>query len=336
MRTTKLNPNQIITLNDYSVHNDTVLREYFRKCQLSKDVPFVPVVRKEIVRKYLNNTLLKKFEEFEERNPNAKYFMLDGSHRTTALTLAGCQIPVIVYEKSGDIAKARTLVATGQILESGTLKHTLEENCEILNKHFKRKPYFQTVEEKTRKMVQEKIVPKYMTGLFIKMSYFIIIRGPLGCGKSTIAQRLAETLQAEYFSIDRVLDEHNLTKDKEAGYISQRSFIKANELITPKVKKKLQSGIPVIFDGNFYWKSQIEDLIKRLNFPNYVFTLKAPLEVCIERDRKRGKTHGKDAVRVVYKKATEVDYGIVIDISKSSEKAIKEIISHLPKRNQQN
>ncbi len=162
-------------------------------------------------------------------------------------------------------------------------------------------------------------------------TYFIIIRGPLGCGKSTIAKRLAEDLNAEYIPIDRVLDEHNLTKDQEAGYIAQKSFIKANEIIAPKAKKKLQNGIPVVFDGNFYWKSQIEDLIRRLDFPHFVFTLKAPLKVCIERDRQRGKTHGAAAARAVYKKATEFDYGVVVDISESLTTAIKEITSHLPK-----
>lgn len=162
-------------------------------------------------------------------------------------------------------------------------------------------------------------------------AYFVIIRGPLGCGKSTIAKRLAEVLHAEYIPIDRILDEHNLTKDKEAGYISQRSFKKANEIIAPKAKKNLQSGIPIIFDGNFYWKSQIEDLIKRLDSLHTVFTLKAPLKICIERDRQRGKTHGEDAAKAVYKKVTEFDYGTVIDISKSLDKAIKDLLSYLPK-----
>ena len=162
-------------------------------------------------------------------------------------------------------------------------------------------------------------------------SFFVIIRGPLGCGKSTIAQKLSEILKAEYVPIDRVLDEYNLTKDKEAGYISQKNFIRANEIITKKVKKKLQSGIPIIFDGNFYWKSQIEDLIQRLDFPHIVFTLKAPLQVCIERDHLRDKTHGEDAARAVYKKATEFDYGIVIDITKSIKEAVKEIHSKIKK-----
>lgn len=162
-------------------------------------------------------------------------------------------------------------------------------------------------------------------------SFFIIIRGPLGCGKSTIAKRLAEVLNAEYIPIDRVLDGHDLTKDKEAGYISQKSFIKANEIITPKAKKNLQSGISVIFDGNFYWKSQIDDLIGRLDFPYLVFTLKAPLKVCIQRDSLRAKTHGEDVARAVYKKATEFDYGIIIDITKPIENAVHEIHSKIKK-----
>lgn len=162
------------------------------------------------------------------------------------------------------------------------------------------------------------------------MVFYIIIRGPLGCGKSTVAQKLSKKLNAKYFAIDRVLDKYDLTKDKEEGYISQKSFKKANEIITPKAKEVLKKGTLVIFDGNFYWKSQMDDLISRLDFPHHVFTLKAPLEVCIERDRQRGKTHGEMATKVVYKKSTEFDYGIIIDISKPLDEAVEEIISYLP------
>jgi shikimate kinase len=58
----------------------------------------------------------------------------------------------------------------------------------------------------------------------LNMTYYIIIRGPLGCGKTTIAKNLSKKLNAEYFAVDRILDEHNLTKDKEKGYVSQKSF----------------------------------------------------------------------------------------------------------------
>lgn len=163
------------------------------------------------------------------------------------------------------------------------------------------------------------------------MGFYVIIRGPLGCGKSTIAKRLAKILKAKYFAVDKVLDEHGLTKDKEVGYTSQRSFIKANEILVPEAKRILDSGKPVVFDGNFYWKSQIDDLIKRLGFQHHVFTLKAPLKVCIERDRQRGKTHGEDAARAVYKKSTEFDYGVVIGVNQPLNECVKDIFSHLPK-----
>ena len=162
------------------------------------------------------------------------------------------------------------------------------------------------------------------------MSFYIIIRGPLGCGKSTISKELANILNAKYVSIDKIVDDTKLIpREKEEGYISQKSFIKANEIAVERVKDSLKRGEGVIFDGNFYWKSQIEDLISRLSFPHYVFTLKAPLEVCIERDKGRKELIGKDAARVVYKKVSEFDYGTVIDVNKSLEDSLKEIRGYL-------
>ena len=158
------------------------------------------------------------------------------------------------------------------------------------------------------------------------MAYFIIIRGPLGIGKTTIAKKLAKILKAKYIAIDRVPDEYDLTGDHEDGYISQKSFIRANEIIAPTAEKFLVRKIPVIFDGNFYWKSQIEDLIKRLGGRHFVFTLKAPLKVCIERDQKRKKSHGEDAARVVYAKSTEFDFGIGIDVTGNVGGVIDQII----------
>src|SRR3989344_9382950 len=145
------------------------------------------------------------------------------------------------------------------------------------------------------------------------MSFYVIIRGPLGCGKSTIAKALPKRLNAKYLDIDKILEDNKLEEWKN-GYISKESFSKANEIAAPKAKKYLEKGLPAVFDGNFYYKSQIEDLIKRLDFPHYAFTLKAPLSVCIERDSKRKEPHGKDAAEVVYAKTTEFDYGIIIDV----------------------
>ncbi len=159
------------------------------------------------------------------------------------------------------------------------------------------------------------------------MSFYVIIRGPLGCGKSTIAKRLSKVLKAEYFAIDKFLDDA-----EEGGFISQKSCIRANVKLALHAKRILSKDRPVIFDGNFYWTSQIKDLINRLDFPRYVFTLRAPLKVCIARDSARRKHCGVDATRVVFKKSTEFDYGIVINVDRSLQVCLKELISNMKKR----
>lgn len=157
------------------------------------------------------------------------------------------------------------------------------------------------------------------------MSFYLIIRGPLGCGKSTISKKLADELGAEHIAIDSVLDENGLTYEKEEGYISQNNFKKANELIEPMAKKFLEAGVPVIFDGNFYWQSAIEDLTGRLAYPYTVFTMKVPLEICIQRDKERTKSYGEDAVTVVYNKTVGFSYGTEIDATGSIQDTLSKI-----------
>ena len=164
------------------------------------------------------------------------------------------------------------------------------------------------------------------------MVYYIIIRGPLGCGKSTIAENLTTLLHAEYISIDKALEENKLDKvGPEAECIPVENFIKANEIVIPKVKEKLKTGKIVVFDACFYHKKAIDHLIQNLEYPHYVFTLKAPIEVCIERDMKRKKHLGEDAVRAVHILVSRFDYGAVIDASQPLDTTIKNILFYLPK-----
>ena len=125
------------------------------------------------------------------------------------------------------------------------------------------------------------------------------------------------------------MDEHNLTEDKEDGYISQKSFIKANQIAAQRAELSLENDTPVVFDGNFYWKSQIEDLFQRLPYPNHVFTLVLPLKLCIERDSKRVKSCGQDAVEAVFAKTTEFEYGIPIDASQFVNYVVDEMLKEI-------
>lgn len=161
MKIITLTPHQIITLNDYPIYSVEVLRLYFSRCLSGQKLPLVPVIGKAIVRQYFTPELSGKLEAFERVNPLATYFMLDGSHRTTALTLTGCKINVIVYAADADIAKARRLVVTGQVLDNGTLAHSLAENCAILKQHFQERPYFMTVQHKTEKLIRDNYIAHY-------------------------------------------------------------------------------------------------------------------------------------------------------------------------------
>jgi adenylate kinase family enzyme len=156
------------------------------------------------------------------------------------------------------------------------------------------------------------------------MVFYVVIRGPLGVGKTTVAARLAKRISAECISIDRILDEHGLW---EAGRLSE--FLQANEFGVPQARGFLEKGTPVIFGGNFYWKTQIKDLVGQLDYRRYIFTLKAPLRLCIERDRGRVTSHGSKGAKEVYAKATKFDYGIGVDATRSIECVLHEITSHI-------
>lgn len=166
IKTKQVSADKIITLNDYPVHSQEVLETYFKKCQAKERMALVPVIDKNIVKKYLEEIVIKKLEEFEKTNSEVEYFMLDGSHRTTALTLIGQDIEIIIYEKDEDIKKARQLLDSGKILQNATLDYSLEENCKILNKHFIKKLYFMTVKQKTEKMITDKIISEYMIDFY--------------------------------------------------------------------------------------------------------------------------------------------------------------------------
>ena len=164
----------------------------------------------------------------------------------------------------------------------------------------------------------------------MKRGKYIIIRGPLGVGKSTIAKKLARMLKAEYISLDTVLEENGLDIiDKKQECILAKNFIKANNLILNEVKTALKKGKTVIFDGCFYHKEQIKHLGKNLG-KGQVFNLKAPLSVCIKRDNQRKRIYGKDSAKVVYNLVSKFDYGVNINTNKKTEKdVIKEILKKL-------
>lgn len=144
------------------------------------------------------------------------------------------------------------------------------------------------------------------------MSYWLLVRGPLGAGKTTIARAVADRIGGRYLSIDRILEEHDLER-WAGGYISEASFLAANDIAIATARRVLARGRPVVVDGNFYWRTAIEDLEERLPAPHLVVSLRLPLAACIARDAGRPRSFGAQAVRDVFAKVRTVDYGTAID-----------------------
>ena len=172
------------------------------------------------------------------------------------------------------------------------------------------------------------------------MVYYVVIRGPLGVGKSSVSQSLASRVGADYIPIDRILEEHGL-EEWDEDRISLKSFLRANGIAVERARASLDHGTPVVVDGNFYWREAIDDLLHRLPFDHHVFTLQAPLKVCVERDQRRpatpsgreqraGDRLGAQATRDVYELVTQVRYGTSIDATGPVEATLARILRHLP------
>ncbi len=160
------------------------------------------------------------------------------------------------------------------------------------------------------------------------MSFYVIVRGPLGSGKTIVSERLARALGGDRISVDSILGEHDLER-WEDGFISERSFLEANAVAIRAAEPRLEHGLPVVFDGNFYWRSVVDDLVERLRAPHLVVTLRVPVEVCLARDAEREHPLGPESVRDVYRKSTEFDYGVDVDATGTVDQTVDAILGQL-------
>jgi broad-specificity NMP kinase len=144
------------------------------------------------------------------------------------------------------------------------------------------------------------------------VSYYVLIRGPAGVGKSTIGALLASKIGASIIHFDKVLEELGMNEVVDDKWIPLDRFLKADDVALPRVIKELKSGRKVVLDGNFYHKEQIEDIVGKLEFPHVAFTLKADLKECVKRDKTRKNTLGERNTEAVFRLVSTFDYGNVI------------------------
>ncbi|HTT26617.1 MAG TPA: AAA family ATPase [Thermoplasmata archaeon] len=138
----------------------------------------------------------------------------------------------------------------------------------------------------------------------------LVLRGPLGIGKSTVAAALGRRRQARVISIDQILEDEGL-EEWGVDRVALRSFLRANQTAASAARAASAAGVPCVLEGNFYWREQLEDLLPRLPPPAVVVRLIGSVELCLQRDSGRpdprrdegaraGNHLGEEAVRAVF------------------------------------
>jgi len=152
----------------------------------------------------------------------------------------------------------------------------------------------------------------------------IIIRGPLGVGKSTISKLLAKKINAEYLSLDKILKDNNL---EGTNGIPLKNFLKSNAIIFKLITDSEES---FIIDGCFYYQEQIDNLQEKFENKIIIFTLISNVEKCIERDSRREKVYGEGSTRFVHIITTKIKAGHEIDNSNLTiEETIDKIVENI-------
>lgn len=152
----ELKPEQVITTRDFPVHSAEVLERYFEMYRNGGgyNLPPVPLMHKNLVTPHFEGPEEPILREYLRQNPQAEYFLLNGSHRTTAANLAGRMIGGMLLSTQEDICKARQITFNGEPYQHGLLD-TIEGNIDDLVAHFRGTAMFWSVEQKTAKMVDE-------------------------------------------------------------------------------------------------------------------------------------------------------------------------------------
>jgi hypothetical protein len=167
MKIKNVKASEIITTKDFPVHNPHILKIYFKICQKDNAIlpptPIIPLsiglplLKGKTDKEKLYNKKIKQFI----KDSGAKYIMCDGSHKTTSLTLTHHKIHSAILETDNDVKEFHNLVEVGEILSFAS-ENTIDKILFEKANHLKTAKFFETVEDKTKRMVEEKVIPNYM------------------------------------------------------------------------------------------------------------------------------------------------------------------------------
>ena len=163
MKFKEVSPTQVITTRDFPVHSAEVLEKYFKiyRSGNGNDLPPVPLMHSDLVIPHLEEADRTLLEEFLKQNPQVRYFLLNGSHRTTSANLTRHSIIGMLLRTEEDIKQASQIKFKGEKYQHGLLE-TIIENIEDLVNHFRGTDIFQTIQQKTDRLVDERAIPQHI------------------------------------------------------------------------------------------------------------------------------------------------------------------------------
>ena len=159
------------------------------------------------------------------------------------------------------------------------------------------------------------------------MPVAIIIRGPAGSGKSTVAAQLQKKIpKSVHIDIDKI---KGMISPESTPVRTRIAHDVASHFLKQLIKEKFNIIVEEIFYEEYYLKTCRE--LKRARYKIVRVHLNAPLNTLIYRDAHREKNKGKAIIAKLNREIVPLDEDLIIDTSKhSAAYAADRIISKVP------
>ncbi|MEK6963590.1 MAG: hypothetical protein AABX70_04130 [Nanoarchaeota archaeon] len=151
---------------------------------------------------------------------------------------------------------------------------------------------------------------------------YVLIRGPIGVGKTSVAKRFSNLLSLDcypsfFIEFDRFRRELGIG---EPTYLNKRV---GTFLLVERMNQLIQKGSLPVVEGVFY-EGNMNHLRRNITGLALLIKLMAPLDICIERDQRRTYPRGVERVVPVW---NSLQHTVVSEVSINTEtRTIEEIV----------